>query len=593
MSKQNLKEVLVVVFLLALILALVLIRSNLVDHSVGSYLACENCFDLIVLDSDLLLVYLVSTALLIAGMIRTRFAGRILHLGIGLVLLFYIADLFVFRFFNYRLFISDIALYFGEWRTVWDQFSTGIGNTGFALLTIAVTIGLILFLPLVPAIRGGPARILLSVVLIVAVVTDLAIQTEPFVNSWTTDNVIRVNMESAERVRYSREFTANLPATAAPDELRMSTGRPQSGRNVILVIVESWSSWHSKAFGGFHDWTPALDAAADKGLKFANFHSIGYATVNGLIGILGGQDIWSPFLPFLKRSPFHSMWGIEDTLPRVFRNMGYEVAFLTTGPLDLYRKGEWMEDIGFSYVEGGEHRFYAGEKLYAFRSPSDAALYRRSLEWIQASKQPYFLVLETVTTHQPYIDPDTGERSLEKAMKFADRSFGEFLDSLEQSGFFDNGLLLVVSDHRSMTPIPWGEMERFGPSALSRIPAFFLGPGIEPGSIDERIFSQGDLVPTFEAWLSGSIRLGPEDNDMLGHMQSPKCAFHERGDRRGVLLVICPEGNGQIFLDGDETRFVESTGLDEKRKRELLTTVAWERLAGLRRYQSTGSTTAQ
>jgi hypothetical protein len=128
-------------------------------------------------------------------------------------------------------------------------------------------------------------------------------------------------------------------------------------------------------------------------------------------------------------------------------------------------------------------------------------------------------------------------------------------------------------------------MEQFGPSALSQVPAFFLGPGIKPGSVDERIFSQGDLVPTFEAWLSGNVRLRPQDNDMLGDLQSSKCAFHERGDRRGLLSVICPEGHGQVYLKGDETHFLQSAGLDEKRKQTLLTTIARERLAGLRRHQ--------
>lgn len=585
MSKQKLNELLVIVFLFALIFFLIDIRISLVDRSVGSYLACQHCFDEFVLDADLLLVYLATGALLIAGSFRSRLPGHFLHLGIGIIILFYVADLFVFRFFNYRLFISDVVLYFAEWTTVWDQFSTGIGSIWSALVIFLALTGLLLFLFLMPPVRGRPARILLSFVLGAAVIADLAIDIPPFVNNWTTDNVIRVNMDTAERVRYSPEVTAKFTASEGPAVLHVSEAGPQNGRNVILVILESWSSWHSKAFGGFQDWTPRLDAAAERGRKFTNFHSIGFATANGLVGIIGGQDIWSPFLPLLKRTPFHSMWGIEKTLPRTFRDVGYETAFLTTGPLSLYRKGAWMEDVGFAYLEGGDHPWYADEERYAFKAPSDAALYRRSLEWMETANEPYFLALETVTTHQPYIDPDSGERSLEKAMRHADRAFGEFLESLEKSGFLEKGLLVVASDHRSMTPISKNELKRFGPGAISRVPAFMMGREIIPGLTDDRILSQGDLVPTFELWLSGTARLGAQDNNMLGDLRSPKCAFHERGDRRGMLAVFCPEGHGQIYLEGDDTRFVQSTGLDEKRKQALLATVARQRMAGLLRQQ--------
>ena len=86
-----------------------------------------------------------------------------------------------------------------------------------------------------------------------------------------------------------------------------------------------------------------------------------------------------------------------------------------------------MSNLGFEHIEGNEHPYYVDEKRYAFDAPSDAALYGRGLQWMEAAQGPYLLVLETVTTHQPYVDPDSGERSLEKTMRFADRAFGEFL----------------------------------------------------------------------------------------------------------------------------------------------------------------------
>lgn len=563
-------------------------RADLVNYNIGTYIACNNCFNYSVLDADLSMFYLAAGALLVAGFLRHRLPGRFLHLFVGLLVLVYIADFFVFRLFSYRLLISDVALYIVEWEVVWDQFSSGVGGVWKALAIVFATGALLVFLFLMPAARGRPARVLLFAILAFVLITDMVLESPPFVNNWATASYFRVNMGTQERVRYSPGFEAEFEGLSRPAELQLKSAEgPQSGRNVIFVLVESWSNWHSLAFDGFYDWSPHLDAATRRGMKFTNFHSIGFATANGLVGILAGQNIWSPFLPMLERSPFHSMWGVEKTLPRIFANAGYETAFLTTGPITLYRKGEWVSQLGFEHVEGNEHPSYENEERYAFRSPSDKALYRRGLEWMQTAASPYAMVLETVTTHQPYTDPVSGEHSLEKAMRYADQAFGEFLGALDTSGFFEQGMLVVVSDHRSMTPVPARELERFGPGTLSRVPAFMIGKEITPGSVNDRVFSQGDLVPTFEWWLSGKARLDPQDAIMLNTTGTLKCTFHERGDRRGILEVICPEGHGQIYLAGDETRFVQTSGLDEERKQALLYTVALERLAGLRRHQQT------
>lgn len=579
-------ELLSAVLLLGLLLVLIAVRAGFVDRNIGAGIACQGCFHSSVFSADLVMFWLTSGALLAAGFIPMRLPGRMLHLAVGLLLVVYLTDLLVFRLFNYRLFLSDAALFISERAAVWDQFSTGVGGAWVAIVILLAVAGLLMFLLFMPAARGRPVRIFLSATLVFSLTAGLALESPPYVNDWATTNVFRANLATTERVRYSPEFETELAGLAPVSPRQHSSGTdPQTGRNVIFVLVESWSSWHSLQFGGILDWTPEFDKAAQRGLQFNNFHAIGFSTTNGLVGILAGQKIWSPFLHLFESPPFYSMWGVEHSLPRLFSDSGYETAFLTTGPIDLYRKGEWMTDLGFTHVEGNEHPYYADEKRYAFDAPSDAALYRRGLQWMQTAGKPYLLVLETVTTHQPYVDPDSGERSLEKAMRFADRAFGSFLEKLEAIDFFQNGLLVVVSDHRSMTPVSSQELERFGASTFSRVPAFIIGGDIDPGTGDDRVLSQSDLVPTFDWWLNGETTLGPHDAVMLDGSDTTKCAFHARGDRRGLLEVICPEGYGQVRMEGDRTRFVQSTGIDDQRKKTVLYTIAKERLAGLHRQQ--------
>jgi len=606
MNRQRLHTALGLSLLCALLVLLVFLRAQLVDQFVGRYIACPGCFNSSVMMADLVVFSLAAGILLFAGLLTPGWLARTVQLLSGVLILIYVTDLVVFRLFHSRLFLSDAALFINERSAVWEQFYTGVGGRGPALALIGLVLSVFVLLALMPPVRGRAQRLVLIAVLVLSMTAGIMSESRPYVNAWAIDNVFAANLATTERVTYSAgKATAVLAGRRPPRYISIAPGNMRiERRNVVLVILESWSPWHSKLFGGREDWTPKLDAAALRGVRFTHFHCIGFSTDKGLMGILAGLQIWAPFLHPFEASPFRTAWGLDRTLPAVFSRQGYQTAFLTSGPLSLYRKGEWLKDLGFGYIEGNRHPFYAGKPRFAFNSASDAALYGRARQWQGNAPAPYFLVLETVSTHQPYKDPVTGKRSLQRAMRYADQAFGDFLQDLDRSGYFTNGILVVVSDHRSMTPIPLEELESQGADAHSRVPAFILGEGFGAGIVDDRVYSQADLVPSFELWLSGATKLGalqalmlnaprlsgrsngePETTEPVVAMP-PNCAFHSRGDQRGLVEVICNSGRGKIILDGDQTRFIHHEGLADMEQKRVLNTLAALRLEGLRRHKA-------
>lgn len=595
MKRHDVRSVILIVGTLGFLLLLVWQRMRMVADNVGTYIACPDCFNTAVIRADLIMFSLVSGLLLLAGWLRPTWLGRLVHLLLGVIFLIYLCDLTVLSLFNSRLFLSDFTLFAGEIGSVWDQFSGSFSTSWVAYAVLCAVVLMLIVLVWLPPVQSNRSRLALLGTLVFSSGIYFFSAQQTYVHSWIITNVFAANLQTTERTRYPEAEAARI--LAEPDPLRSvsvaESGASAQQRPVILVIVESWSAWHSKLFGGYEDWTPEIDAAASRGLRFDNFHSIGFATVNGLVGILAGLQVWSPFLHWFEAPPFSSAWLVQPTLPQVFNNAGYQTAFLTSGPLTLYRKGEWMRHLGFDEVEGNDHPFYAELPRYAFDSATDQALYQRALQWQESATGPYLLVLETVTTHQPFQDPETGELSFERAMKFADRAFGEFLRALESAGYFEQGILIVASDHRSMTPIPAHEQELFGSTVDSRVPAFVFGREFSANSRSGRVHSQSDLVPTMQLWLNGSVELRPHQSPMFTAAGSDlpasaglQCAYHIRGDQRGVLEVICNQGQGKLMLDGANTHFLTSNGLDAEQQAQILARTARLRLEGMQRDQA-------
>lgn len=566
---------------------LMLFRADRVERHFAEYVGCPGCFRWPSVSTDGWLLAALALLLLAVVNLRWRWTSRLAGLAAAALLTIYIADLFVLALFGIRLFFVDLAIYGLEPAIIWDQFSAALGGPWSAGL-LAVVILLICLLPaLLPRRAHRPLNLLLGVALLTGAGLAMAPAPPDYGNNWIYHNVFQANLSSSESVRYSHaEAERRETAYRAAFPHRCVEAEPDR-RNVIVVIIESWSNYQSKAFGGMLDWTPELDEIARRHLRYTRFHAGGFSTNEGLVNLLGGVRLWAPFAHLFEAAEFGYAWGIRPSLPGVFNDHGFTTALLTTGPLDFLSKGDWFRDLGFDHVEGNEHPFYDNWPRIAFHAAADQALYERTLQWIDQTDAPYLAVLETVTTHQPYIDPESGERDMQAAFEYADHWAARFYEQLRARGFFDDGVLLITSDHRSMNPLLPGERERFGLAAPSRIPLILVDDRLPEGEEVDGIFKLSDILPSFRQRLNGRVCMDEFEASLFEHPpHAGNCAFHLRGSERGIVDTICADGQGQVRLDGDSTGFRSHEGIDELRRERILDAIAKDRLDGLRRHES-------
>lgn len=288
---------------------------------------------------------------------------------------------------------------------------------------------------------------------------------------------------------YSQLQTAYKKVTSESLDL------PLFNKNIILLVVESLSAVDSKRMGGMYDRMPELDELSKKGILFTNFYGNHFNSEGGFISMLCG-------LPPVTYPGFSAL-GYRDypcfskNLVKQFKNMGFVTEFLTTGPLAYAQKGSFMRNLGFDLVRGrDEVGEFKSAPRYSFASPADELLYAEAFKRIGEygeKKQKFFLNLFTVSSHRPYQDPRGGEYSVDSVFSYVGLEINKFYTALENSGYLEDGILIVVGDHRRMDIIPDVESNVYGEKAKNWVWLALFGSDVLPGIRVENI-SQHNLL---------------------------------------------------------------------------------------------------
>ncbi len=146
------------------------------------------------------------------------------------------------------------------------------------------------------------------------------------------ENVVRNVFEANRPASHTKKISEPLRHEAIKrvggiDKMCRQNGSSRK-INIIVLLLESWSSWQSKLFGGNEDWTPQLDKIARENHYFTRFYANGYMTSGGEISVISGA---LPLPAENKFSPGFSDFEEENLdIPGIARQANYESAFITT-----------------------------------------------------------------------------------------------------------------------------------------------------------------------------------------------------------------------------------------------------------------------
>lgn len=482
-----------------------------------------------------------------------RLFTALFRLSAFILFIIYIIDYIVIANFNTHLAVGD-AVKYADYSYKYIQQIYGLNNTGILLITAVILIPLILF-----SFSKRKITDLHYKKLPVFVIAGLPLisgfsDNQKYAHSWIYKNVIDYNLtilseSSAYSDNFLKSFSFNEESNCRTESIKH--------KNIIILMVESLSAYQSQYFSGINNWTPNIDLIASQNHAFKNFYANGFITEDGEIALLTGLH---PIYPPSSYSDdggtsFHSFFDIQNSLPNILKKYAYQTEFLTTADLEFGNTGNWAKSIGFDYIEGHNQPEYSKWERFHFQAAPDEALYLRALDRVKHnSGKNFFLFIKTVSSHHPYINPENKHKSESEAIIYTDKQIGRFYQQLQSSGFFENGLLVIVGDHHSMTPLKKAEVDNYGQfKAAAKVPLIIADGG--NAEVENNQYQQIDIFNSLQGLVSGKQCYSDWNGILLGeHKIPPKYIAHRRGDNRDIISIFTENEDFPVKLDGDDTR---------------------------------------
>ncbi len=332
---------------------------------------------------------------------------------------------------------------------------------------------------------------------------------------------------------------------SVPDNALLNTSRP----NVVLLILESFTSKVIEPLGGLPELTPQLNKLSQQGLLFTNFYANGDRSVNGLVSILSGYPA-QPIEPIIK---FPSKSRLLPRIPTKLSQLGYYTSFYYGGDINFANMRSYLIDSRFDDIISMDS--FPESTWNSKWGAHDHVVFDRLYQDIQRMPQPFFNTLFTLSSHEPFevphhhIEGDDEQSKFFNSIHYTDHSLGEFIEKCKLLPLWKNTLFIVVADHGHRLP---------GPSSNSspdkfKIPMLWFGGALNQTGIIDKYATQMDIAST----LLHQMNLSSQEFSFSKDIFSKHQGFAFYVFNNGFSLL---EKDENVVFDCNVQQILESSG---------------------------------
>ena len=318
------------------------------------------------------------------------------------------------------------------------------------------------------------------------------------------------------------------------------------GKNVVILILESFGQEYTGYYNKNGGYTPVLDSLLRQSYVFVNAFSNGKQSVDAVPAILSG-------IPGLMQEPFSASAYAANRMPSLgtyFSEQGYHTQFFHGGVNGT------MGFEAFSQSAGMQH--YYGKSQYPEVKRDydgnwgifDEPYLNYFAHELSKNDKPFFSVLFTLSSHHPYTIPDAykgkfpkGKYEIHESIGYADHALGKFFEEARKQSWFNNTLFVLTADHTAHSENPF--YQHGGGMGMYAVPIAFYDPTGKWKGVDSTIIQHVDLFPTLISLTGGTVQ-----GKFFGRNALDKSAPHE-------VLNYNYGGSYQYLKDSMQSTFDE------------------------------------
>ena len=246
-------------------------------------------------------------------------------------------------------------------------------------------------------------------------------------------------------------------------------------KNVVIIIMESFSKEYMGPPFGLEGKTPFLDSLAGKGVFFSKAYANGKKSIEGIPAILAG-------IPSLMEDPYiTSVYSNSQikTLASILAGQGYHTSFFHGGTTGTMGFDAFSKLAGFEFYYGMED-FDGGDSYDGNWGIYDRPFFQFFGNKLNNTPEPFFSTFFSLSSHHPYKIPVQYEDQFKDAkhpllntVAYADFALRNFFEQVKDLPWYERTLFVITADHtgQSLNPSYATQLGSFA------VPLIFYAPG--------------------------------------------------------------------------------------------------------------------
>ncbi len=365
-----------------------------------------------------------------------------------------------------------------------------------------------------------------------------------------------------EQLKKEDYFTANqLDKIYTPVHLIQNSN--QKPKNVVLIILESFSKEYIGAYNNGNGYTPFLDSLMQHSIVFENAFANGKKSIEALPSILAG-------IPNLMENPYiTSAYNNNNIkgLGSLLKEINYNTSFYHGGTNGTMSFDAFVQMAGINTYFGRAE--YNNEKDYDGKwGIFDEPYFQYFANELSQKQQPFFSSIFSLSSHHPYTIPEQhqnqfpkGELEIDESIGYTDFALKKFFKTASKMDWFENTVFIITADHTAQS----NQKAYANRMGIFRIPLIIFQQQT-PAKKSTIITQQSDIVPLILSYTPYSGHVIYFGNNPLDSNNNHFAVNY----LNGIYQLI--EGDYSYQFDGKETIGLYNFRTDPELKTDLKST---------------------